>query len=59
MATKWLTLAQACETLGVSRSTMGAWRRTGRGPQFRKLPNGALRISAEALEDFTESLELV
>jgi predicted DNA-binding transcriptional regulator AlpA len=46
-AAKFLTLEEACQEIGVSRSTMDKWRATGRCPAFRKLPNGSLRVSAD------------
>ena len=56
MTTTWLTYEQACEHLSVPRKTMDAWRRTHRGPSFRKLPNGKLRITLSDLESWAESL---
>jgi predicted site-specific integrase-resolvase len=34
------TLADVCDQLGVSRNTVNAWRRDGRFPLGRRLPNG-------------------
>lgn len=46
----------ACEYLGVARSTLDKWRQRGCGPKFKKLPNGQLRTCAEWLEDFIADL---
>lgn len=54
--TQWLTYEEACAHLSVPRKTMDGWRRTSRGPRFRKLPSGKLRITADELETWAESL---
>ncbi len=59
MSTELLTLAAVCQELGVSRSTLDDWRRTGRGPVFKKLPNGSLRITREALDAWLATLAAV
>ena len=56
MATQWLTYAEVCEELSVARSTLDQWRAEGRGPRFRKLPNGQLRITAADLAAWLETL---
>lgn len=45
MATaSWLTVAEFCAEMKISRRTFQQWRATGRGPNCLKLPNGDLRI---------------
>jgi predicted DNA-binding transcriptional regulator AlpA len=53
---QWLTLTEVCEELEIARSSLDAWRRDGRFPKFRKLPNGGLRLRRSELEDWTEGL---
>jgi hypothetical protein len=45
--------------LDISRSTLAKWRTEGRGPVFRKLPNGALRIRRRDFDAWVSSLEEV
>jgi transcriptional regulator with XRE-family HTH domain len=45
--------------LGISRSTLHKWRIEGRGPSFRKLPNGELRIRRADLHAWFLTLEEV
>ena len=56
---KLLTLVEVLEELQVPRCTFDDWRRSGRGPRMRKLPNGKLRCRVEDLEDFMDQLEEV
>jgi excisionase family DNA binding protein len=42
--TRHLTVSEACDELGVARSTFYEWRAKGRAPRRIKLPNGGLRI---------------
>lgn len=53
----WLTYHDALAEIEVPRKTMDAWRRTGRGPHFRKLPSGQLRIRRDELETWLDGLE--
>jgi predicted DNA-binding transcriptional regulator AlpA len=53
----FITLAAVCEQLGVSRSTANAWRRDGRFPKGKRLPNGHVRYAAADVEAFIDSLE--
>jgi predicted DNA-binding transcriptional regulator AlpA len=52
----WLTLAAVCDELSVSKSTFNAWRRDGRFPQGKRLPNGSLRFKATEVAVFIDSL---
>lgn len=53
---EWLTVTDACDYLGVARSTLDKWRARGVGPRFKKLPNGSLRTCQDWLEDFLTDL---
>jgi predicted DNA-binding transcriptional regulator AlpA len=53
----FITLAAICDQLGVSRNTVNAWRRDGRFPQGRRLPNGRVRYAVSDVESFIENLE--
>ena len=55
----YLSSTEAREQLGVSDSTWRTWRRTGRGPKCRRLPNGELRIRQSELDSFMDALDLV
>lgn len=45
MATRsWLTIAEFCDELKISRRTFQEWRAKGRAPRCLKLPNGEIRI---------------
>jgi predicted site-specific integrase-resolvase len=55
----WLKLDDVIEELGVARSTLDAWRREGKGPVFRALPNGSLRIRRSELESWMDDLATV
>lgn len=41
----WLTVADICADLDISRRTWQEWRADGRTPKCRRLPNNSLRIS--------------
>jgi predicted DNA-binding transcriptional regulator AlpA len=53
---RWYTLVEACEIIGVTRSTFDKWRVKGVAPRALKLPNGSLRIEVEDLEAWLASL---
>ena len=52
---EWLNYFQAMDVLGVSRSTLDGWRKSG-CLVFSKLPNGQLRIRRAELDAWLESL---
>lgn len=41
--------------LGVPSETLKQWRCRGRGPKYRKLPNGKVRYAREHLDQFSEA----
>jgi predicted DNA-binding transcriptional regulator AlpA len=53
-----LTVADVLRELQVARSTFYAWKAKGIAPNWRKLPNGELRISRHDLLTWYESLEV-
>jgi len=58
-ASEWMSQQDVLRELGISRSTLHKWRVEGRGPGFRKLPNGELRIRRSDLNEWVDLLELV
>ena len=52
----WLTVADVCEQLGVSRETFDKWRAKGKSPAARRLPNGQLRFDERDVADWMDSL---
>jgi excisionase family DNA binding protein len=54
----WLTMREVCAQLGVSRSTIDDWRRRGAGPEFKRLPNGSLRIRQSTLDEWVDAQEV-
>ncbi len=54
-----MTQADILVELDISRSTLAKWRNEGRGPIFRKLPNGELRIKRRDFDAWVSSLEEV
>ena len=55
LGSEWLNYFQAMDVLGVSRSTLDGWRKSG-CLVFSKLPNGQLRIRGTDLDAWLESL---
>lgn len=53
--TTWMTYVEAMQVLGVGRSTLDGWRKSGR-IIFSKLPNGQLRIRRAELDQWLEDL---
>lgn len=53
---RWLTIKEICVEFGIARSTLNRWRELGRGPVFKKMPNGQLRVSREELIRWTSEL---
>jgi len=56
---EWMAQTDILVELDISRSTLAKWRTEGRGPVFRKLPNGALRIRRRDFDAWVSSLEEV
>ena len=53
--TIWINYVQAMNVLGVGRSTLDGWRKSGL-LVFVKLPNGQLRIRRDDVDEWLESL---
>jgi len=53
---KWLSVAEVCQFLGISKSTFYKWRQIGEAPESRRLPNGDLRIREDWLVEFLMAL---
>ena len=56
---EWMTQADILVELDISRSTLAKWRNEGRGPNFRRLPNGELRLKRRDFDAWITSLEEV
>ena len=54
-----LSIAQVCEELNVSRSTVYDWRAKGKAPRCIKLPNGEIRVRRDELDRWLASCEEV
>ena len=53
--TEMLTEAEAAKALGVSRITLGGWRRAGTGPRHSRLGPRAIRYSTADLRAFVDA----
>lgn len=53
----WMTIAEFCREMGISRSTFDDWRAKRRAPKCVRLPNGSLRIRRTDFEDWLDALE--
>jgi predicted DNA-binding transcriptional regulator AlpA len=53
---QWLSVSAVCADLGVSRGTLNAWRRDGRFPSGKRLPNNSVRFAASDVAAFLDSL---
>lgn len=53
----WLTVAEFCQEIGISRSTWDDWRAKERAPRCIRLPNGSLRIKRVDFEKWVQGLE--
>lgn len=51
---RWLTVPEVCERLAISPKTWEKWRARRVGPPVRRLPNGQLRVSEVALDEWLE-----
>jgi len=49
---RWLKTSEVCDLLGITAATLSKWRARGCAPSHIRLPNGDLRFSQEALDDF-------
>lgn len=49
---EYLSIPDLCAELDVSRDTFYKWRARGTAPRCTKLPNGALRILRDDLENW-------
>lgn len=49
---RWLKTSEVCDLLGITVATLSKWRARGCAPAHMRLPNGDLRFSQEALDDF-------
>jgi hypothetical protein len=52
----WLMYAEVLAEVRVARSTLDDWRRAGRGPIFKRLDNGELRIHLSDLKAWKDAL---
>ena len=52
-----LTVAEFCAEMKISRRTFQEWRAKGRAPRCHKLPNGDLRITHAAFEEWLATCE--
>jgi hypothetical protein len=52
-----LTVADFCAEMEISRRTFHEWRAKGRAPRCLKLPNGDLRITRTAFEEWLATCE--
>lgn len=53
----YLSVAEFCRALGVSRATFYEWRAKRTGPRCLRLPNGKIRIRQADFEAWLASLE--
>jgi hypothetical protein len=53
-AKTYLNTAETSEYLGVPSETLKMWRSRGRGPKYRKLPNGKVSYRLDWLDEFNE-----
>lgn len=54
----WMGMAEVCELLDESRSTIDKWRARGIFPLARRKPNGSLLFRREDIASFLASLEV-
>jgi excisionase family DNA binding protein len=51
-----LTVDEVCAELRITRSTFYDWRAKGKAPSCHRLPNGAIRVSRDALNRWFNAL---
>jgi predicted DNA-binding transcriptional regulator AlpA len=51
---RWVSLPEALETMGVSRSTFDRWRRQGVAPKHYTLPGGTIHFEESELYAWIE-----
>ena len=51
---RWLKTSEVCDLLGITDETLSKWRMRGCAPDFIRLPNGDLRYSQVAVDDFID-----
>ena len=49
---KYLNEKSLAAYLDISHHTLKYWRKTGKGPDFFKLPNGGVRYSFNSVNDY-------
>lgn len=54
MHNSYIDTSEASKHLGVPAETLKQWRSQGRGPRYRKLPNGKVSYRIDWLEEFNE-----
>lgn len=52
-----LTVDQVCAELQIARSTFYQWRQVGKAPRCVRLPNGAIRVRRDVLDEWLAGLE--
>jgi len=52
----WMTVADVCKALDISKDTFQKWRTKGTTPPARRLPNGQLRFDARDVVDWMDTL---
>ena len=56
----WMSINDLCQELGITRDTAYKWSsagtESGRFPEFRKLPNGQIRIRRDWFEEWVSGL---
>jgi excisionase family DNA binding protein len=55
----WLTVADVCSQLNVSRDTFDKWIKAGKCPKHRRLPNGRLSFDSRDVSEWLDTLLVV
>ncbi|GAB2764080.1 hypothetical protein GCM10027174_45910 [Salinifilum aidingensis] len=53
----WMTVAEFCDELAISRSTFDDWKAKQRIPKHVRLPNGSIRIRRSDFNAWITALE--